>query len=88
MRYRTKPFVIDAVQYTGDADEVKSAFPDIDVDNEQNIFDSTSWHLVVWDYLQETWVQVNVGDYIIKGLKGEYYPCDPEVFETKYEVDE
>lgn len=26
------------------------------------------------------------GDYIIKGLKGEYYPCKPDIFEEKYEV--
>jgi len=25
------------------------------------------------------------GDYIIKGLKGEYYPCKPDVFNMKYE---
>ena len=27
----------------------------------------------------------NGGDYIIKGLKGELYPCKPDVFEKKYE---
>lgn len=25
------------------------------------------------------------GDYIIRGLRGEYYPCKPDVFEKKYE---
>jgi hypothetical protein len=25
------------------------------------------------------------GDYIIKGIKGEYYPCKPDVFEDTYE---
>lgn len=25
------------------------------------------------------------GDYIIKGIKGEYYPCKPEIFEQSYE---
>lgn len=27
----------------------------------------------------------SVGDYIIKGLIGEFYPCKPDVFERKYE---
>ena len=27
-----------------------------------------------------------VGDYIIKGLKGEFYPCKPDIFEKSYEV--
>lgn len=28
----------------------------------------------------------SVGDYIIKGVKGEYYPCKPDIFESTYEV--
>lgn len=28
----------------------------------------------------------SIGDYIIKGLKGEYYPCKPDIFEMKYEA--
>lgn len=26
------------------------------------------------------------GDYIIKGLRGEFYPCKPDIFEKKYEI--
>lgn len=28
----------------------------------------------------------NVGDYIIQGVKGELYPCKPDIFEQTYEV--
>lgn len=28
----------------------------------------------------------NYGDYVIKGLKGEFYPCKPEIFAMKYEL--
>jgi thioesterase domain-containing protein len=28
------------------------------------------------------------GDYIIKGVKGEFYPCKPDIFEMTYEVAE
>ena len=28
----------------------------------------------------------SIGDYIIKGLRGEFYPCKPDVFEKKYEL--
>lgn len=28
----------------------------------------------------------NQGDYIIKGLQGELYPCKPNIFEATYEV--
>lgn len=27
-----------------------------------------------------------IGDYIIKGVKGEYYPCKPDIFEMTYEL--
>jgi hypothetical protein len=27
----------------------------------------------------------SVGDFIIKGVKGEYYPCKPDIFEATYE---
>lgn len=29
---------------------------------------------------------VGYGDYIIKGLEGEFYPCKPSIFEKKYEI--
>lgn len=28
----------------------------------------------------------NTGDYIIKGVKGEFYPCKPDIFEMTYEL--
>ena len=31
-------------------------------------------------------MKVSVGDYIIKGLRGEFYSCKPDVFERKYEL--
>ena len=33
-------------------------------------------------------MQASEGDYIIKGLRGEFYPCKPDVFEKKYELSE
>ncbi len=41
----------------------------------------------IYDYLHETWVGVKVGQYIVRGMKGEFYPVDSEIFEAKYEVD-
>jgi hypothetical protein len=31
-------------------------------------------------------MKANVGDYIITGIKGEQYPCKPEIFEATYEI--
>lgn len=33
----------------------------------------------------EGWHEVSVGDWIIKGIKGEFYPCKPDIFEATYE---
>ena len=30
-------------------------------------------------------LQVNIGDWIIKGIKGEFYPCKPDIFDLTYE---
>lgn len=30
-------------------------------------------------------MRVNMGDWIIKGIKGEFYPCKPDIFEATYE---
>lgn len=40
----------------------------------------------VWDVLHSTWVGARVGQYIIKGVRQEFYPCDPDVFASTYEA--
>ena len=43
----------------------------------------------VWDELHSTWVGVKDGQWIIRGVQGEFYPCDDEVFRSTYlEVDD
>jgi hypothetical protein len=34
----------------------------------------------------EGYVFASVGDYIIKGVEGEFYPCKPDIFEKTYEM--
>lgn len=36
-------------------------------------------------YTLEGDMEVSLGDYIIKGVKGEFYPCKPDIFEMTYE---
>lgn len=31
-------------------------------------------------------MRASMGDYIIKGIKGEFYPCKPDIFEQTYEL--
>lgn len=90
-RFKSKPTEIEAVQFTGDNMEEVQAFCLV---NAPSFFqhiepkdreDDPEQIAQVWDKLHGTWVGVYKNQYIIKGMKGEFYPCDPEVFKAKYE---
>lgn len=91
MKYRKIPVIIEAVQFTGDnVDELKdfctvnppSFFDTVD---EEDRSDDPEIIATVWDKLHSTWVGVKKYQWIIKGVQGEFYPCDPAVFEKTYE---
>lgn len=89
MYYITKPVVIEAVQWTGtNLEEIKS-FVDNDSLNYETYGTDVSNGLpqiaMSIDTLEGT-MSASVGDYIIKGLRGEFYPCKPDVFERKYDL--
>lgn len=78
MKYRTKPCEIEAIQWTG-----------TNLDEITNFIQDDSWlYLLDGLYIRtlEGDMKANISDYIIRGLRGEYYPCKPDVFEKKYEA--
>ncbi len=83
MKYRKKPVVIEAVQWfkMGDHPAV-TRFRD-DIPDRDDIPESIGWVRTL-----EGGHIVAPGDYIITGLLGEHYPCDPDIFEMTYEVAE
>ena len=88
--FRKKPVVIEAVQWSPDADGVQqNAWP-------------ANWPVGEWEvspavdhpddptlYLIIPTLEGNhgasPGDWIIKGVKGEFYPCKPDIFAATYE---
>jgi hypothetical protein len=83
MKYRKKPVVIEAVQFTDGG-----IYPQIvkfcdGVKIEMQINDALECRLII-PTLEGDHV-ANQGDYIIKGVKGEFYPCKPDIFEMTYE---
>lgn len=89
MYYITKPVVIEAVQWTGtNLEEIKS-FVDNDSLNYETYGTDTVTGLpkiaMSIDTLEGT-MTASVDDYIIKGLRGEFYPCKPDVFKKKYDL--
>ena len=78
IKWRTKPVVIEALEYTGDnINEIKE-FVDagILVEVSRGVYSIRTF---------QGNSMINKGDYIIKGYRGEFYPCNPDTFHTKYE---
>lgn len=87
-RFVKKPVEIEAVQFTGDnVVEVQLltgmfAFSEVDPEDRGDDPDIIA---SVFDKLHSTWVGVKRGQWIIKGVKGEFYPCDENVFIETYD---
>ena len=89
-KFRKKPVVIEAVQWTGDnAAEVHELtgvdyFAPIE-DGFTHESDNPDVTATVLDVLHDTWVGVKTGQWVIKGVKGEFYPIDEQVLADTYE---
>jgi hypothetical protein len=80
-RYRKKPVVIEAMEMTP-----------------RNVMQVAAWcggHGYTLENSDSAFVDITtlegvmtaqLGDYIIKGVQGEFYPCKPDIFEATYEV--
>ena len=79
LKFRKKPVVIEAVEWKGDNF--------IEVDNFITIPHETfpSQGIVKIPTLEGITV-ASMGDYIIKGVNGEFYPCKPDIFEKTHEI--
>lgn len=91
MKYRKKPVVVEAVQfkYFNDLGKWKMAYPVEGVRGAETFLEKLSdwWRGYPRYYVDtlEGTLFVREGDYIIKGVKGEFYPCKPSIFEMTYE---
>lgn len=87
-KFRKKPVVIEAVQYTGEAGvvlEFATAGERNDVETfgfkpSQNPLERRALIKTL-----EGTMEARPGDWIIRGVKGEYYPCKPDIFAATYE---
>lgn len=88
--YRKKPVVISAIEWTGKNLLDVTRF----IENKDDIGSfHRNWGLycdIVSDYgltinTLEGAMSASVGDYIIKGVAGEFYPCKPDIFLKTYD---
>ena len=78
-KYRKKPVTIEAVRWDGDNIDEISDF----VKRNCAVYDWRMNRLIIVTLEGEMYA--SVGDYIIKGVQGEYYPCKPDIFQATYE---
>ena len=89
-KYRKKPVVIEALEWTGK--------------NLKEVIAFTGWHESAkarWDWIEYEQIvkekglkiftlegshMATIGDMIIKGVQGEFYPCKPGIFKSTYEL--
>ena len=87
MKYRKKPVVIEAMQWR--PDDLGLAGPlvgwllrhEVNFRHQSGSGDTTTVDI---ETLEGTMTALP-GDWIIKGIKGEFYPCKPDIFEASYE---
>lgn len=93
-KYRKKPVIIEAMQYKviekipckyGVHEETNSMeIATFMGEKVQNVhFDERGEYIEIPTL--EGVMRASIGDYIIQGVKGELYPCKPDIFETTYE---
>jgi hypothetical protein len=76
-QYRKKPVTIEAIEVTTDNVDKLIEFCEGNLKSHPLVG-------VVIETLEGE-MTVSVGDYIIKGVKGEFYPCKPDIFYMTYD---
>jgi len=91
-KYRKKPVVIEAMQWNGNNTREVIMFMG------QKVNDDSITQEKFYDYCEnvardgikietlEGTMTASMGDYIIQGISGEFYPCKPGIFEKTYEI--
>ncbi len=76
-KFIKKPVAIEAVEWTGE--------------NIKEVMDFMEWRNAEYDDISGLVIHTlegnhsaNIGDMIIKGVKGEFYPCKPDIFKSTY----
>lgn len=87
MKYRKKPVVIEAFQFDGDFNDRNGNYyvPEWAIKALKREYFAFEDSGDLYIYTLEGAMKVSPGDYIIKGVQGEFYPCKPDIFHATYE---
>ena len=81
LRFRKRPVVVEAIRYwPGQTCAAVAEFMDVHHE-EHDCWDDAEWLIPTLE--GDMWAKP--GDWIIRGVQGEFYPCKPDIFEATYE---
>lgn len=74
--FKKKPIIIEAFQYQGHVNDI----PWLDIEIPRKEYDCCYINSL------EGIIRCEINDYIIKGIKGEFYACKPDIFAASYDL--
>ena len=80
MRFRKKPVEVEAMQFTEESGAEVWEWAD-----SKPMYDHRSQVCGLRIYTREGDMKADFGDWIIRGVQGEFYPCKPDIFAATYE---
>lgn len=80
--FRKRPVVIEAVKYDGTVDSILPLFKHSAIPSSIDQVSSGALEIQTLEGV----MTANIGDWIIRGVKGELYPCKPDIFDATYET--
>ncbi len=80
-KFRKKPVEIEAVKLTESSIQECIDF----IGDQCQQWQDQSGRVILNIFTLEGVVEASLGDWIIRGIKGEFYPCKPDIFELTYE---
>jgi hypothetical protein len=87
MKFRKKPVVIEAFKWTGDHEQTEDPVWICDAIRAGAVrFSLPGPDVRMHIQTLEGEMTAKPGDYIIRGVRGELYPCKPEIFKATYEA--
>ena len=82
-QYRKRPVVVEAVQFFDTKEGMAEIMRFVPL---AAVYGDTryGWYLSIKTL--EGYMKAVPGDWVIRGIKGEYYPCKPDIFAATYEL--
>lgn len=85
-KFRKKPAVIDAFLWTGGPDQTEDPEWIVEAIKDGKVHFAVIGGPAMFIETLEGQMKASSGDWIIRGVKGEIYPCKPDIFELTYEA--